>query len=177
MIHLYKRKLSATSHKFVEVKDSTLTATTPNTPNTPNSISTNVSSTSSQTEDDYMNSDQLPSTQRSSVSSIIAIEVMTDTLSNLMRAQGGEIEVSTPTATFNDAFDHGTILFKVKSLDNEIKEKHPSNSRCNFRHLVSSFFGKMNPETLNKHVTKLITVLSMNTGISIFHGPTIFGYQ
>ncbi|CAG8466814.1 12008_t:CDS:2 [Gigaspora rosea] len=88
-----------------------------------------LSSTSTSNDDD-MNSDHLPSSQRSSVSSIIAIEVMTDTLSNLMRAQGGEIEVSTPTATYNDAFDNGTILFKVKSLDNtEIKEKHPSESR------------------------------------------------
>ncbi|CAG8726075.1 19595_t:CDS:2 [Gigaspora margarita] len=158
MIHLYKRKLSSTSNKFVEVKNSTLTTTIPNTPNTPNtpnsqntlnipntsntsnSIFTNVSNTSTQTEDDDMNSDQLPSSQRSSVSSIIAIEVMTDTLSNLMRAQGGEIEVSTPTATYNDAFDNGTILFKVKSLDNtEIKEKHPSENRCNFRHMYTSY--------------------------------------
>ncbi|CAG8777957.1 20150_t:CDS:1, partial [Racocetra persica] len=119
MIHLYKRKLS--SHKFVEVNDSTTPTTT--TPNSDN-ISTTVSSTSTQAED--LDSEQLPSSQRSSVSSIIAIEVMTDTLSNLLRAQGGEIEVSTPTANY-DTFDHGTTLFKVKSLDNnDHKEKKPS---------------------------------------------------
>ncbi|GES89826.1 hypothetical protein GLOIN_2v1841356 [Rhizophagus clarus] len=99
-------------------------------------------------ESNSMNDDIDIESKRSSGSSFLAIEVMTNTLSNIIKQQGGKIKVADPNkSTTND-------LVKVKSLELlEVENHHhhhrdtsKSSKRVNsFINIANNIFGKSSP--------------------------------
>jgi hypothetical protein len=85
--------------------------------------------------------------QRSSASSFLAIEVMTNTLSNIIKQQGGRIEFPGSTDTIST-----NKVKKVKSLELSNKERFYRNNSIGengFKGLVNNVFGKSSPTLKN----------------------------
>jgi hypothetical protein len=87
-----------------------------------------------------MSDDDIES-KRSSGSSFLAIEVMTHTLSNIIKQQGGKIKVVNPADPNISATND---LVKVKSLELLEEERHrnPSKRVNSFISVANNIFGK-----------------------------------
>ncbi|RIA90855.1 hypothetical protein C1645_805479 [Glomus cerebriforme] len=75
--------------------------------------------------------------KRSSASSFLAIEVMTNTLSNIIKQQGGKIEVPSPVDPNMSATND---LVKVKSLEAANEDLNTSKGVNSFKSLANNIF-------------------------------------